>query len=217
MPRYHVLYNPHAGNGHGTEDTMKLKDIMKDDELVFCNMTTIESYKTFFASLAEDDRVIVAGGDGTLNRFINDTDGLSLCHDVYYYATGSGNDFWHDLGFQKGDPPVCVNDYIKDLPVATVNGKSFTVKVAEGTVAPAAGAAPAASGDAVPLPSPLPGTVVKIAVAEGDEVAEGDVILVIEAMKMETKAPKAGIVREISVTQSQVVAAGDTLAMIEEK
>ena len=60
---------------------------------------------------------------------------------------------------------------------------------------------------------------VKIAVAEGDEVAEGDVILVIEAMKMETeiKAPKAGIVREISVTQSQVVAAGDTLAMIEEK
>ena len=110
MPRYHVLYNPHAGNGHGTEDTMKLKDIMKDDELVFCDMTTIESYKTFFASLAEDDRVIVAGGDGTLNRFINDTDGLSLCHDVYYYATGSGNDFWHDLGFQKGDPPVCVND-----------------------------------------------------------------------------------------------------------
>ena len=102
---------------------------------------------------------------------------------------------------------------------ATVNGKSFTVKVAEGTVAPAAAAAPAASGDAVPLPSPLPGTVVKIAVAEGDEVAEGDVILVIEAMKMETeiKAPKAGIVREISVTQSQVVAAGDTLAMIEEK
>lgn len=100
-----------------------------------------------------------------------------------------------------------------DAYTATVNGKSFTVKVAEGTVAPAA------SGDAVPLPSPLPGTVVKIAVAEGDEVAEGDVILVIEAMKMETeiKAPKAGIVREISVTQSQVVAAGDTLAMIEEK
>ncbi|WP_294434215.1 biotin/lipoyl-containing protein [uncultured Victivallis sp.] len=106
-----------------------------------------------------------------------------------------------------------------DAYTATVNGKSFTVKVAEGTVAPAAGAAPAASGDAVPLPSPLPGTVVKIAVAEGDDVAEGDVILVIEAMKMETeiKAPKAGIVREISVTQSQVVAAGDTLAMIEEK
>lgn len=106
-----------------------------------------------------------------------------------------------------------------DAYTATVNGKSFTVKVAEGTVAPAAAAAPAASGDAVPLPSPLPGTVVKIVVAEGDEVAEGDVILVIEAMKMETeiKAPKAGIVREISVSQSQVVAAGDTLAMIEEK
>ena len=133
------------------------------------------------------------------------------------------------LNFLKGDRPMGIRYKEAAAPksagksngayTATVNGKSFTVKVAEGTVAPAAGAAPAASGDAVPLPSPLPGTVVKIAVAEGDEVAEGDVILVIEAMKMETeiKAPKAGIVREISVTQSQVVAAGDTLAMIEEK
>ena len=133
------------------------------------------------------------------------------------------------LNFLKGDRPMGIRYKEAAAPksagksngayTATVNGKSFTVKVAEGTVAPAAAAAPAASGDAVPLPSPLPGTVVKIAVAEGDEVAEGDVILVIEAMKMETeiKAPKAGIVREISVTQSQVVAAGDTLAMIEEK
>ena len=106
-----------------------------------------------------------------------------------------------------------------DAYTATVNGKSFTVKVAEGAAAPKSAAAAAPAGDAAPLPSPLPGTVVKIAVAEGDEVAEGDVILVIEAMKMETeiKAPKAGIIREISVSQSQVVAAGDTLAMIEEK
>ena len=100
-----------------------------------------------------------------------------------------------------------------DAYTATVNGKSFTVKVAEGA------AAPAGNGALTPLAAPLPGTVVKVVAEVGTEVAEGDVVLVIEAMKMETeiKAAKAGIVREINVSASQVVAAGDTLAMIEEK
>ena len=107
-----------------------------------------------------------------------------------------------------------------DAYTAKVGGKSFTVKVAEGAAAPAAAsAAPAASGAAKPLTSPLPGTVIRIVAAAGTEVADGDTILVLEAMKMETeiKAEKAGVVREICVNQSQVVAAGDTLAMIEEK
>ena len=107
-----------------------------------------------------------------------------------------------------------------DAYTATVNGKSFTVKVAEGA-APAAAAAPAgaASGKLAPLASPLPGTVVKVIASVGSEVAEGDTVLILEAMKMETeiKAEKAGIVREINVAVSQVVTAGETLAMIEEK
>ena len=104
-----------------------------------------------------------------------------------------------------------------DAYTATVNGKSFTVKVSEGIAS--AAAAPASSGEGKPLPSPLPGTIVKILVEVGEEVAADDVILVIEAMKMETeiKAPAAGVIREINVTPSQVVAAGDTLVTIEEK
>ncbi|WP_302452777.1 biotin/lipoyl-containing protein [Victivallis vadensis] len=106
-----------------------------------------------------------------------------------------------------------------DAYTATVNGKSFTVKVAEGAAVPVAAAAPAGNGALTPLAAPLPGTVVKVVAEVGTEVAEGDVVLVLEAMKMETeiKAAKAGIVREINVSASQVVAAGDTLAMIEEK
>ena len=106
-----------------------------------------------------------------------------------------------------------------DAYTATVNGKSFTVKVSEGIAAATAAAAPAASGAATALPAPLPGTVMKIMVEVGEEVATDDVILVMEAMKMETevKAPKAGVIREINVSTSQVVAAGDTLVMIEEK
>ena len=106
-----------------------------------------------------------------------------------------------------------------DAYTATVNGKNFTVKVSEGIATATTAAAPAASGAATALPAPLPGTVMKIMVEVGEEVAADDVILVMEAMKMETevKAPKAGVIREINVSTSQVVAAGDTLVMIEEK
>ena len=71
-----------------------------------------------------------------------------------------------------------------DAYTATVNGKSFTVKVSEGIAAATAAAAPAASGAATALPAPLPGTVMKIMVEVGEEVAADDVILVMEAMNL---------------------------------
>ncbi len=102
---------------------------------------------------------------------------------------------------------------------AKVNGKSYNVAVAEGAAAPATKAAGASSGAASDLTSPLPGTVMKIVAAEGADVAAGETILVLEAMKMETeiKAEKAGRVAQILVAQGAVVAAGDVLAKIEEK
>ena len=101
---------------------------------------------------------------------------------------------------------------------AKVNGKSFKVAVAEGAAAPAAKAAASAGGAAADLTAPMPGTVVKVLVAEGDEVAEGQTVVVLEAMKMETelKAEKAGRVAQVLVAQGAVVAAGDVLAKIEE-
>ncbi len=103
---------------------------------------------------------------------------------------------------------------------AKVGGKVFKVGVAEGSAAPAAGAAaPAAgSGKESAVASPLPGTIVKIVAEVGSQVAEGETILIIEAMKMETeiKAEKAGVIKSINVTKGQVVSAGDTLATVEE-
>ena len=101
---------------------------------------------------------------------------------------------------------------------AKVNGKSFKVAVAEGAAAPAAKAAASAGGAAADLTAPMPGTVVKVLVAEGDEVAEGQTVVVLEAMKMETelKAEKAGRVAQVLAAQGAVVAAGDVLVKIEE-
>ena len=99
---------------------------------------------------------------------------------------------------------------------ATVNGRTFKVDLAEGKAATATPAAAAPAGEGAALLAPLPGTVTKIVAAAGTQVAAGDTVLVIEAMKMETeiKADNAGTVKELCVAQGAVVAAGDKLAVI---
>jgi acetyl-CoA/propionyl-CoA carboxylase biotin carboxyl carrier protein len=80
----------------------------------------------------------------------------------------------------------------------------------------AAGGAAAGGGTDV-LVSPIQGTVLKVPVSKGDEVEEGALICVVEAMKMENEitAHRAGKVAELSVTEGGSVAAGDTVARIE--
>jgi acetyl-CoA/propionyl-CoA carboxylase biotin carboxyl carrier protein len=112
-----------------------------------------------------------------------------------------------------------------------VSGKLFDVKVigeaAAGGTAPAAGgkkppkrerkSGGGASASSESLPSPLQGTVLKVAVEQGAEVAEGDLICVIEAMKMENEiaAHRAGKVTSLNVAEGAAVSSGDVLATIE--
>jgi acetyl-CoA/propionyl-CoA carboxylase biotin carboxyl carrier protein len=74
----------------------------------------------------------------------------------------------------------------------------------------------AASGDAVT--SPMQGTIVKVPVAEGDAVAEGDTVVVIEAMKMEQplKAHKAGTVTGLAVEAGQTVTSGAVICELKD-
>lgn len=125
MAKYNVLYNPLAGNGKGENAAKKLKELMNGDELTFTDMTKVSDYRALFATMPEDERVIVSGGDGTLNRFINDTEEIAFANPVYYYATGSGNDFLKDIGGNVGDKPVCIDKYLKALPTVDVKGKSY--------------------------------------------------------------------------------------------
>jgi len=112
-----------------------------------------------------------------------------------------------------------------------VSGKLFDVKVIGEAFAGAA-AAPAAGGKKPPkrerkagsgggassesLASPLQGTVFKVTVEKGAEVAEGDLICVIEAMKMENEivAHRAGKVEELKIAEGDSVSSGDVLAVI---
>ena len=105
-----------------------------------------------------------------------------------------------------------------------LNGKSFVVEVSEGgelgevqeqTAASSTSApkeeAPAPSGETID--APLAGNIFKVNVRPGEQVAEGDVVIILEAMKMETevRASSAGTVSKVNVSEGDSVAVGDTL------
>lgn len=122
---YIVLFNPHAGNSRGAQEARRLSTLWPDETLEYVDMTTLRSYRDFFAGLKAGTDVIVCGGDGTLNRFVNDCGDLDFPCDILYFATGSGNDFLHDLGREKGAPPFSVKQYLTNLPTVTVKGKTY--------------------------------------------------------------------------------------------
>ena len=88
-------------------------------------MTTLKSYDEFFASLTSDDKIILSGGDGTINRFVNDTAHIEIKNDIYYYASGTGNDFLRDLEKEVGCDPFSIKKYVENLPTVTVKEKTY--------------------------------------------------------------------------------------------
>ena len=95
---------------------------------------------------------------------------------------------------------------------ATVNGKAYDFDVKAG-IEKSSGSA---SGDGEPIKSALPGNVLKVLVSEGDSVSEGDVIAVVEAMKMETeiKSPKSGTIQSVEISVGDKVQTGQVLVTI---
>lgn len=118
----YVLHNPSAGNGRGEQTAQKLKDLYPNDELFFRNVTEMGNIPGFLDALGSEDRVILCGGDGTLNHFVNDLDGYVPQNEILFYAAGTGNDFMNDLGKPADADPFAINPYLVDLPTVTVNG-----------------------------------------------------------------------------------------------
>ena len=120
MSKTYVLYNPLANNGRSREDTDKLVSTL-DGEYVLCDMT--KGYD--LSKMDESDTLIICGGDGTLNRFINELDFAKVKGDILYYANGSGNDFARDIGLERGERPVSIKKYLVDLPSVEVKGRMY--------------------------------------------------------------------------------------------
>lgn len=126
-----------------------------------------------------------------------------------------------------GKPAAVTNDAGEEVYTVSVEGKSYTVAVANGgdisTIVPVGQAAPAASAAAPvaatggePVNAPLAGNVVKVLVQPGQAVAEGESIVILEAMKMETSvsAPAAGTIVEVRVQSGDSCVVGDVLVTL---
>lgn len=121
MKKAYILYNPKSGNGTGEAEGRKLNNY-EGYEVEFCDITKIEKYDEFFSKFHKDDIAVVAGGDGTLSHFADGIASIDIKNDIFYYATGSGNDFLKDVGYVKGEKPFPINEYLENLPVMTFNG-----------------------------------------------------------------------------------------------
>ena len=120
--KYYILYNPYSGHGGSKGRAEELQKQYGDATIT--DITTIKSYEEFFAPITKDDAVVICGGDGTLNRFANDTYDFGYECDVLFAATGTGNDFLVDLGKNKDDAPFSIKKYLHNLPTVEINGKT---------------------------------------------------------------------------------------------
>ena len=124
MSTYKILYNPHSNNGQGKNEVKALENTLKGSKLEYIDVTKLDDVADVVNSLSADESLVLSGGDGTLNHFLNDIRGLDVKNDVYFYATGTGNDFLSSVGKEKGSL-IPLNAFFGKLPTVTVNGKEY--------------------------------------------------------------------------------------------
>ncbi|HID64677.1 MAG TPA: biotin/lipoyl-binding protein [Anaerolineae bacterium] len=103
---------------------------------------------------------------------------------------------------------------------ATVNGIAYALQIREEGERPGKGAPPrvvrAAAEEAGAVTAIMPGKIIRVLVKEGDQVQEGDVLCVLEAMKMENelRAGKSGVVKEVTIEPGSDVEMGEVLMVV---
>lgn len=118
----YVLYNPLAGNRTCEEKCRGVGEIFASDDKQYIDILSVEDFDGFIRTLSSDDQMVICGGDGTLNYFINNIESTELEQDVYYYPGGSGNDFYHDVDEEGTNGVFRINRYLKCIPKVRVNG-----------------------------------------------------------------------------------------------
>jgi len=121
----YLFYNPSARNGKAAEDLQLIKKTLDGQDVEIYAVTDIDDYVSVIDRIQPEDIVYIVGGDGTLNRFINDSTNLRILGDIFFYPAGTGNDFKHDVDPDNSLYRIRLNDYIRNLPTVTVSGVTY--------------------------------------------------------------------------------------------
>ena len=121
----YLLINKKTNNENYELKLNELKNSLKEEfEEKYVNENNF-NHQEFVNSLKENDEIVICGGDGTLNYFINHVDCDNIKNNIYLYPTGTGNDFLNDLNEKDTKEPVLINDYLNNLPTVTINDKKM--------------------------------------------------------------------------------------------
>ena len=116
----YILVNPLSNNSRGQEALDKVLELVKEESEVL--KATQINLKDFVKKLSSSDDIILVGGDGTINNFVNKLDGEIPSNNIYLFPAGTGNDFLKDVGYEGG--LFLINKYLVNLPKVTVKGKT---------------------------------------------------------------------------------------------
>jgi acetyl-CoA/propionyl-CoA carboxylase biotin carboxyl carrier protein len=182
------------------------------DELVITGMPTVVP---FHAAVVRDPAFAPEEGPFSIHTRWIETE-FENTIPPYAGPLGAGEDADDDAARQSVVVEVGGKRLEVTIPAGLSLGAGKAAKPKKKARTPRGSAATVAGGDA--LTAPMQGTIVKVAVADGDVVAEGDLVVVLEAMKMEQPltAHKAGTVRGLTAEPGQTVGAGAIIATLED-
>lgn len=122
----YLFYNPIANNFHGLEVALEKEAILKKkfDDLKLMSVNDVNP-GAFAKTLKEDDNIILTGGDGTLNHFINALDTDLLVGNFWFVESGTGNDFVRGLDKDPETGLINLKPFLENLPYVRVKDKTY--------------------------------------------------------------------------------------------
>ena len=118
----YLLYNPLSGKENQAKTDAACYSVVANMPTELVDLTKIENFRDFLEGLDLYDDIVIFGGDGSLNRIANELADTNIHNDIYYYPSGTGNDFARDVGKTDVLEPFLITDFRKGLPTVMANG-----------------------------------------------------------------------------------------------